>query len=103
MMQTTRGKRSGTVQATGGTPVLDASGRIQTLTQTASINTLIVGPGSANSAARCATAEQRTKSLMFDRSSERAPVRRLMNRWSVTRDQSVPRPPKAANGKSAKQ
>jgi hypothetical protein len=51
MMQTTRGKLSGTVQATGGTPPLDASNQVQLLTQTASIYTLIVGPGSANSAA----------------------------------------------------
>ncbi len=42
------GNLSGTVQATGGTPALDASNQVQLLTQTASINTLIVGPGSAS-------------------------------------------------------
>ncbi|MFN8992441.1 MAG: hypothetical protein ACK5X3_02040 [Pseudomonadota bacterium] len=39
------GNLSGTVQATGGTPPLDASNQVQLLTQIASINTLIVGPG----------------------------------------------------------
>lgn len=40
------GNLSGTVQATGGTPALNAIGQVQLLTQTASINTVIVGPGS---------------------------------------------------------
>lgn len=39
------GNLSGTVQATGGTPALNALNEVQPLTQTASINTVIVGPG----------------------------------------------------------
>lgn len=39
------GALSGIVQATGGTPERNALNEVQPLTQTASINTLIVGPG----------------------------------------------------------